>query len=228
VFTVCIALLAALAGAVLLQTGIARSWGPPVAPGTAAPVSRTGTQPTATPRSERRTTTSASPGPRGVKDATRGLVLPESAPTTVWIPRIHVRSRLVRLGVDHTGAMEVPADPARPGWYDLGPTPGALGPAVIAGHVTWNRVPAVFFKLATLRSGDRVLVNRTDGTMAVFAVRRVTRFEKTQFPTRKVFGAIDHAGLRLVTCGGTYDESAHRYLANVVAFATLVGARPGA
>jgi len=64
--------------------------------------------------------------------------------------------------------------------------------------------------------------------MAVFAVRRVTRFEKTQFPTRKVFGAIDHAGLRLVTCGGTYDESAHRYLANVVVFATLVGARPGA
>ena len=228
VITLSIALLVALAGGVLLRTGVARSSGPPVPPGTAAPVSRASTQPTATPRPGRRTTASPAPGPRGIRDATRGLVLPESAPTSVSIPRIHVRSRLVRLGVDGTGAMEVPADPARPGWYDLGPTPGALGPAVIAGHVTWNRAPAVFFGLARLRPGDRVLVDRVDGTKAVFAVRRVTRFQKTRFPTRKVFGAIDHAGLRLVTCGGTYDVSAHRYLANVVVFATLVGALPGA
>jgi sortase (surface protein transpeptidase) len=153
-------------------------------------------------------------------------VLPESTPTSVSIPRIHVRSRLVRLGVDSTGAMEVPADPARPGWYDLGPTPGALGPAVIAGHVTWNQVPAVFYRLARLRPGDRVVVSRADGRRAVFGVRRVTRFEKTRFPTREVFGPIDHAGLRLITCGGTYDAAAHRYLANVVVFATLVAARP--
>ena len=228
VVTLCIALLAALAGGVLLWTGVARSSGPPVPPAAATPDNRASTQPSATPRSGRRTTASPAPGPRGIKDATRGLVLPESAPTSLSIPRIHVRSRLVRLGVDRSGAMEVPADPARPGWYDLGPTPGALGPAVIAGHVTWNRVPAVFFQLARLRAGDRVLVGRADGRKAVFAVRQVTRFQKTHFPTRKVFGAIDHAGLRLVTCGGTYDESAHRYLANVVVFATLVGARPGA
>jgi sortase (surface protein transpeptidase) len=144
----------------------------------------------------------------------------------VTIPRIHVSSRLVRLGVDRTGAMEVPADPARAGWYDLGPTPGALGPSVIAGHVTWNRSHAVFFALSRLRPHDRVLVDRADGRTAVFAVRRVTRFEKTRFPTRQVFGPIDHAGLRLITCGGTYDAAAHRYLANVVVFASLVASRP--
>ena len=44
--------------------------------------------------------------------------------------------------------MEVPADPANAGWYELGPSPGALGPAVVAGHVTWNQAPAVFFRLA--------------------------------------------------------------------------------
>jgi sortase (surface protein transpeptidase) len=122
--------------------------------------------------------------------------------------------------------MDVPTDPARAGWYDLGPAPGSLGPAVIAGHVTWNGTRAVFFALATLRHGDLVRVDRADGRRAVFAVRRVARFQKTHFPTREIYGPIDHAGLRLITCGGTYDASAHRYLANVVVFADLVGTGP--
>ena len=80
-------------------------------------------------------------------------MLPAAQPLGVSIPRLDVASRLVRLGTDDQGAMEVPQDPATAGWYHLGPTPGALGPAVIAGHVTWNQVPAVFFRLAELRRG---------------------------------------------------------------------------
>jgi hypothetical protein len=122
--------------------------------------------------------------------------------------------------------MEVPRDPGLAGWFRLGPTPGALGPAVIAGHVTWNGAPGVFFDLARLRPGDLVRVDRGDRREAVFEVDRVARFEKRQFPTQAVFGAVDHAALRLITCGGTYDRATHRYRDNVVAFASLVGARP--
>jgi hypothetical protein len=71
-----------------------------------------------------------------------------------------------------------------------------------------------------------VEVARADGQTAVFGVRKVARFAKSQFPTRKVYGAIDHAGLRLITCGGTYDDAANRYLDNVVVFATLVDVLP--
>jgi hypothetical protein len=231
VVTACMAMLAALAGGVLLWSAWARPAQPPSPPDVgSAPAARASTASTAStaPRaSGRQVSGNPVARPRGVKDRTRGLVLPESAPTRVSIPRLHVRARLVRLGVDSTGAMQVPADPARPGWFDLGPTPGALGPAVIAGHVTWNRSPAVFFGLATLRRGDHVLVDRADGRTTVFAVRRIPRFDKARFPTRQVFGAINHAGLRLITCGGRYDAAAHRYLANVVVFATLVGSRPG-
>ena len=39
------------------------------------------------------------------------------------------------------------------------------------------------------------------------------------------YGAIDHAGLRLITCGGTYDAARHRYLDNVVVFARLEAVR---
>ena len=156
------------------------------------------------------------------------MVLPESDPVVVSIPRIGLRPRLVELGLDQGGAMEVPQDPARAGWFSHGAAPGALGPAVIAGHVTWDGVPAVFSRLGTMRAGDRVSVTRKDGKTAVFVVSKVARFSKSRFPSRAVYGPIDHAGLRLITCGGSYDASRHRYLDNVIVFAKLQAVRgPG-
>ena len=96
---------------------------------------------------------------------------------------------------------------------------------MIAGHVTWNLQRAVFFRLAELRRGDRLRVVRRDGLTGVFEVSLVRRFPKVSFPTKAVFGAIDYAGLRLITCGGTYDYSTHRYRDNVVVFARLIGVR---
>jgi len=168
----------------------------------------------------------AGPHKGGIADRITGPVLLESEPVEVFIPRLGVQSSLVGLAVDGAGAMEVPQDPALAGWYTRGPSPGALGPAVIAGHVTWNQVPAVFFRLSQLRRGDLVRVAREDGTEAIFSVSRMARYDKTRFPTRAVFGNIDHAGLRLITCGGTYDGASHRYSDNVVIFATLVDVRP--
>jgi len=84
---------------------------------------------------------------------------------------------------------------------------------------------AVFHRLGTMRRGDQVTVTRKDGKAAVFTVTRVARFSKSRFPTRAVYGQIDHAGLRLITCGGTYDFARHRYLDNVVVFARLEAVR---
>jgi sortase (surface protein transpeptidase) len=161
------------------------------------------------------------------RDQITGLVLPESDPVAVSIPRIDVQSTLVPLGLKSKGEMELP-DPAVAGWFTGGATPGALGPAVITGHVTWNRAPAVFHRLGTLRRGDQVIVTRKDGKTAVFTVSRVDRFSKSRFPSQAVYGTIDHAGLRLITCGGTYDAARHKYLDNVVVFARLEAVRgPG-
>jgi sortase (surface protein transpeptidase) len=175
-------------------------------------------------------TTSTRPAPTSpdrsaVRDRIRGPVLPESDPVALSIPRIGVRSSLVHLGLDAAGAMEVPRDPSLAGWFSQGAAPGALGPAIIAGHVTWDGAPAVFHRLGALRRGDSVAIKREDGKTAVFTVSRVDRFPKSKFPSRAVYGAIDHAGLRLITCGGTYDAARHRYLDNVVVFAKLTTVR---
>jgi sortase (surface protein transpeptidase) len=165
-------------------------------------------------------------GQSDVRDKINGLVLPESDPVALSIPKIGVDSKLVELGLDENGKMDTPAPPVA-GWFTRGATPGALGPAIIAGHVTWNG-PAVFKRLDSMQRGDQVTVTREDGKVAVFTVSRVARYSKSRFPTRAVYGPIDHAGLRLITCDGTYDAASRAYSDNLVVFAQLVAVRePG-
>ena len=138
------------------------------------------------------------------------------------IPRIGVRaSQFVGLGLADNGEIEVPRNPDTPGWFTPGPSPGQLGPAVIAGHVDGTSGPAVFYRLAELQPGDRVKIDRRDGSTAVFTVDRVVSFEKAAFPTRAVYGPTRRAELRLITCGGQYDTQTG-YLRNTVVFAHLV------
>ena len=143
------------------------------------------------------------------------------APTLISIPAIGVNSTLVRLGLTKDGTLDVPTEAMTAGWYTGSPVPGLVGPSVIAGHVHWSGVPAVFAHLADLRRGDRVTVSRSDGTTVIFAVDRVATYAKTQFPTGLVYGDIAYPGLRLITCGG-YDPVARAYEANVIVFATRV------
>ena len=215
----------AIIGAVLVWTALAR----PSAPDSAvdpAPNEHS------VPPSPSSSTPQPSPGPprassdqTDLRDRTTGLVLPASDPVAVSIPKLGVKSRLVSLGLEDDGEMEVPKDPARAGWFVRGATPGQLGPAVIAGHVTWDGAPAVFHRLGTMRRGDQVTVTREDGRTATFTVTRVDQFSKSRFPSREVYGQIDHAGLRLITCGGTYDAARRTYLDNVVVFARLESVR---
>lgn len=147
--------------------------------------------------------------------------LPESRPTELSIPALGVRSPLMGLGRQADGSMEVPPGARPAGWYVLGPTPGQVGPALIAGHVTYNGVRGVFFSLARLSPGDRIDVRRHDGRIAQFRVDSVRRYPKRTFPTRAVYGDTSRPELRLITCGGDYDAVHHRYADNVVVFAHL-------
>ncbi|GAA3233316.1 class F sortase [Dactylosporangium siamense] len=64
-------------------------------------------------------------------------------------------------------------------------------------------------------------MDREDGSRAVFTVRRVERHPKDAFPTDAVYGPVNHAGLRLITCGGEFDRATGHYRDNVVVFADL-------
>ena len=167
--------------------------------------------------------TSLSPVPEAVDNS---LSLSSSEPVAIDIPAIEVHSEVQYLGLTAQHTLEVPAPGPyynQAAWYKNSATPGATGPAIMLGHVdSAADGPSVFFDLANLRPGDEVLVTRRDGMVAVFAVEAVGQYPKDDFPTELVYGATDHAALRLITCGGTFDRSNRHYRDNVVVFADLV------
>ena len=151
------------------------------------------------------------------------LILPAAAPERLHIPRLALTATFTEaLGLNEDRTIEVPESFASVGWYRYGPTPGELGPAVVLGHVDSYRGPAVFYSLGQLRPGDEIRIDRADGTTATFAVTRLARHAQSAFPTAAVYGDIDHAGLRLITCSGTYDRGTLRYSHNLIVYAELV------
>ena len=148
-------------------------------------------------------------------------------PVALTIPAIGVQTSLIRLGLTAAGALQVPSSTAVAGWYAGSPRPGAIGPAVIAGHIDSHTGPGVFFHLPQLRPGDHVYVRRADGTLAVFRVTAVRSYAKDRFPTLAVYGPTPDAELRLITCGGAFDPRLGSYLSNTVVYAMQVSGGPG-
>jgi hypothetical protein len=157
-----------------------------------------------------------------VPSAPAPLLMAASAPVRVQIPAIAVDSPLIDLGVQDDGTMQVPAEGFPAGWFTGAPTPGELGPAVLAGHIDWGGAPGVFWALRNVVAGNEITVSRADGSTAVFRVTQVGQYSKDAFPTAAVYGDLDHAGLRVITCGGAFDHTAHSYEDNTVVFADLV------
>jgi hypothetical protein len=173
-----------------------------------------------------------SAGPTGAgrtSPHTRGPILARSLPVRLAIPAIGVDTTVQQLGLNPDGSVQVPplGRDSQAGWYKYSPAPGELGPSVILGHIDSAAYgPGVFFRLGDLRQRDRISITLADHTVAVFEVERVVEYRKTQFPTLAVYGNTDHAALRLITCGGTFDPSRHSYESNIVAYAALVSSHP--
>jgi hypothetical protein len=115
-----------IVGAILVWTAMAR-------PSTSDPALTDGPRghslPSTSPEAPQPSPEESTPqGEQTYRDKVSGLVLPESDPVAVAIPSLGVRSRLVELGVDDAGAMEVPQDPAEAGWFTGG-----------AARVRWGR-----------------------------------------------------------------------------------------
>jgi hypothetical protein len=165
-------------------------------------------------------------GPAG-----HGPSLPRSVPVSVDIPAIGVTSKLLHLGLNADGTIQVPSLVTSAGeaaWYKYSATPGQIGASVIEGHVDSYQGPAVFYRLGALRPGDTVDVTLADGVTAIFRVTGVRQYLKTEFPAKAIYGATNYAALRLITCGGVFDYATGHYLSSTVVFASLTSSRPAA
>ncbi|KXK60378.1 peptidase C60 [Micromonospora rosaria] len=150
-----------------------------------------------------------------------------SRPVALSVPSIAVAAPVAPVGQAADGSIDVPPVERHneTGWYDRGPTPGEPGRAIIVGHVDSRDGPSVFYQLARLQPGDRIEVNRADGSVVVFAVDSVEHFAKDDLPADRVYGDSGRPELRLITCGGQWVGGRTGYRDNVIAFASFVESR---
>lgn len=215
----CVGLL--LAGGGTVAWAMTQQIGTPPAPPAATSAPETSESPvsSSSPSEEAPKEPTTAPSPPTAKP------LSSSRPTAVRIPSIDVSSQVHDLGLDAQGSLMVPSGKLynEVAWYNGSPTPGETGPSVLEGHVTGTGLSAsVFFELGATKEGDKIEVDREDGTTAVFEVTEVRSYAKADFPKVDVYGSTDGPELRVITCGGDFDKDAGHHVNNVVVYAELI------
>jgi sortase family protein len=206
--------LLAIGGAVLVVSGLVSddSGGAPVeaeAPGRG--------DETLTPR-ERRELRRWRRERRRAEQKADGRPLRAPKPTRLRIAALDVDAKLVDLGLDANGELEVPEDWNQPGWWKGGPRPGEPGAAVIVGHLDGPGGPAIFANLRSLERGQKVTVSGKHGYRVQFVVQHTEAVSQSNFPTKRVYKRGGPPTLRLITCFGSWDSSSQRYTENTVVF----------
>lgn len=152
--------------------------------------------------------------------------LAASEPVRLKIPALDLVSDLSQVAKNDDGTVEVPTGENydKAAWYKYSPSPGERGSSVILGHVdSVDTGPSVFYNLTKLKPNDKIMVERADKSTAIFNVDRMEQYPKETFPTQEVYG--DTSGrstLKLITCGGEFNDSRGEYDDNIIVFASLV------
>ena len=179
------------------------------------------------------------PAPPPASGATSSAGDDTATPTAIRIPSIGVDGRdIIPLGLLVDGSMQTPplSKPLQAGWYCPAsppkcgsPTPGEVGPAVVAAHVDANHHLGLFYRLREVKAGATVEVERSDGKVAVFKVTEVEILKKAAFPSAKVYGNTPGPELRLITCGPgelqTLPDGTRSYVNQTIVYATLTDLR---
>jgi len=147
-------------------------------------------------------------------------VHPIPQPVRIVIPAIRVDAEVIPVGLLENGDMEVPPF-GLAGWYKLGPSPGASGPAVIVAHVDSKKGPDVFYYLKELKPGDEIMVYGEDGDLAVFVVDYKEQELKTELPIDRIWNNTKEPVIRLITCTGEFNRKTGHYLSNLIVYGHL-------
>jgi hypothetical protein len=144
-----------------------------------------------------------------------------AAPVRVTVPDVAVAAEVVPVGVDESGALELPDDPRVLGWWSSGAVPGAgEGSTVLAAHVDAAGVGAgPMSRVLRAPLGTPVEVTTADGATVRYTVVERRSYTKADGLPAELFRADGPPRLVLITCGGAFDAASGRYADNVVVVA---------
>ena len=122
-------------------------------------------------------------------------------PFRLVIEKIGVDAPVSTFGLDENALPRVPYDADLVAWYDFSSYPGNGENAVFAAHVTWNG-DAVFKRLGELEAGDRVRIQREDGSNLIYEVTESVLVDSADVTARDWMLPAGEDVVTLITCGG--------------------------
>ncbi len=145
-----------------------------------------------------------------------------AAAVRLRVPRLGIARPMIRLHVQPDRSLSVPRSFADIGWWSEGPRPGASGATIVGGHISSKAGPGAFYTLRRMQVRDLIAVDRADGTTAIFQVRSVRSFARSNYPSALVYRTNGRSSIHLITCDGTFDPSIGHHVNNLVVLADLV------
>lgn len=145
-------------------------------------------------------------------------------PRIIRIDSINVTARVLRLGVTADNSVDTPKNSNDAGWYEGSAKPGEAGAMIVNGHYSGLTQPGVFHKLEKLKAGALITIEKGDGTVLKFAVKKVEKMPANKVPMDQLLVSPDPKAqsLNLITCSGTFDAKNETYDQRVVVQAVAV------
>lgn len=153
--------------------------------------------------------------------AIRNHTVAPSLPRYVRITKLGVEARVVRQGVDKTGALKAPGNVHDAGWYENSSKPGEAGAVLLDGHVSGRTQHGVFYNIKQLNKGDIIEIERGDGAKFTYKVvkSKTAAVDKVDMSEAMLPAESGKLGLNLITCTGKYDAKKGSYDQRIIVFA---------
>lgn len=143
----------------------------------------------------------------------------DARPVRLVIPSVQIDTRVINVGVNRKGEMDVPDGNTNDvGWLKQGTLPGDVGSAVLDAHVY-----AAFEDLRYVKVGEDIYVYNAAGEKLHFIVEASTVYKLSELEPKYLFDRKDARRLNLITCAGTFQPSWDTYTHRLVVYAIFAG-----
>ena len=145
-------------------------------------------------------------------------------PKYLSIPKIGVtNAKVEQVGLLGNNKVGTPKDLNNVAWYDGSAKPGQNGALFINGHINDVGAGGIFNNLRNVAVGDKVIVERGDGTKFNYEVVHTETIPTSSINMDNVLKARgSEKGLNMMTCAGTYNFNTMSYSHRMIVYSVLI------
>jgi LPXTG-site transpeptidase (sortase) family protein len=142
------------------------------------------------------------------KNALSGYAVAADSPRALYINKLGIAARILPMSINPDNSIQAPINIFDAGWYTGSVKPGEKGAILVDGHSTADG-RALFGKLDTLIVGDKVELERGDGTKLTYKVVYKETVNKDAVDMKKLLQpyANGQRALNLITCSGAWNNA---------------------